>query len=92
MAAEYRFLAAPENASSLSPSAARDIFRINKYYGTTSGFCRGYVQANLAVVPASCADEFEEFCRRNCGPLPLLYRSKPGERTAPPLADNSDVR
>lgn len=92
MASEYAFLPAPKDASSLSPREARELFRINQYYGTTSGFCLGHVHANLAVVPASCADQFEEFCRRNSAALPLLYRSLPGEKTAPPLAANSDVR
>lgn len=92
MADQPKFLSAPENASSLSPKEARELFRANKYYGSTSGFCLGYVQTNLTVLPARDADDFEEFCKRNSAPLPLLYRSLPGELVAPPLAENSDVR
>ena len=82
----------PENAPSLAPSVVRQYLRENRYYGDTAGFCRGYVQANLTVVPEELADLFEEFCVCNSGPLPLLFRSQPGEVGAPPLAKESDVR
>ena len=82
----------PENAFSLAPSSVRQHLRENKYYGGTAGFCQGYVQANLVVVPEDLADLFEEFCARNSGPLPLLFRSQPGEVGAPLLAKESDVR
>ena len=86
-------LVAPQNAATLLPKQARqDIFRSNRYYGPTCGFCLGYVQANLVVLPAQFADEFEEFCNKNSSALPLLYRSKAGELTASPLADNSNIR
>lgn len=81
-----------DNASALSPKQARDIFRTNSYYGSTGGFCLSYVQANIVIVPAQFADEFQEFCNKNSSALPLLYRSKPGEITAPPLANDSDIR
>lgn len=82
----------PDDAASLSPAAARAIFRRNEYYGATASFCRGYNQANLAVIPRSMAKDFEEFCYINYSPLPLLYRSKPGETAAPPLATDSNVK
>ena len=83
----------PANAASLLPVDARNIFRTKSYHhGTTSGFCRGYLQANIAAIPADLADDFEELCRRNRGPLPLLYRSRPSELGAPPLAKDSDIR
>ena len=81
-----------EAAANLRPPEFRSIVRRNEYHGQTSGFCAGYVQANLVVLPASLADDFEEFCRRNSAPLPLLYRSEPGDSAAPPLAENSDVK
>lgn len=53
---------------------------------------KGYQQANVVVLPHHLADDFEAFCRRNPGPLPLLYRSKPGETACPPLAQHADIR
>lgn len=89
---QYKFLPRPENAQTMSPSDARALFRRNGYYGNTSGFCKSYDQANVLILSDQLADDFEEFCRRNSAPFPLLYRSKPGEAGAPPLADNSDIK
>ena len=59
---------------------------------TSSGFCMGYLQANLAIHPSSLAKDFERFCELNNAPCPLLYRSKTGELSAGFLAPDSDVR
>uniref|UniRef100_A0A8D0EXD8 D-glutamate cyclase, mitochondrial n=1 Tax=Strix occidentalis caurina TaxID=311401 RepID=A0A8D0EXD8_STROC len=45
----------------------------------------GYKQANVVILHKSLADDFEKFCHANDGPLPLLYRSKPGDWKCPPL-------
>ena len=82
----------PENAATLQPAEARALFRRNGFHGCSSGFCLGYAQANLVVMPESLADDFERFCRVNSGPFPLLYRSGVGECSAPPLANDSDVK
>ena len=87
-----KFPLAPANHGHISPSEARSIFRLGDYYGATAGFCLGHIQANLVVVPADLADDFEQFCTNNPAPFPLLYRSKPGEVSAPLLATDSDVR
>ena len=89
---EYKFLPRPDNAATMSPSEARALFRRNGYYGTTRGFCLGYAQTNLVVLPKELADDFEELCRKNSGPLPLLYRSGVGDVHASSLAANSNVR
>lgn len=52
----------------------------------------GFKQANVVILHKSLADDFEQFCHANDGPLPLLYRSKPGEWTCPSLSNNSDIR
>lgn len=82
----------PEGAESMHPSSARALYRTNTYSTYTSGFCDGYGQSNIIIIPKEFADDFEEFCHKNHGPLPLLYRSKPGEVGAPPLAENSNIR
>ena len=79
----------PEN---LVPSEARALFRRNEYHGSTSRFCLGYDQANLIILPASLADDFEEFCKQNHAAFPLLYRSKEGESSASLLAREFDVK
>ncbi|XP_041669301.1 D-glutamate cyclase, mitochondrial-like [Cheilinus undulatus] len=52
----------------------------------------GYQQANVVILPKHLADDFEDFCQKNPAPLPLLYRSQPGETSCPPLAKDADIR
>ena len=76
------------------PCEARKQFRTNPDLEgkSSSGYCAGYLQANLAILPASLADDFEQFCEINKAPCPLLYRSGVGEVTAGMFASDSDVR
>ncbi|XP_068706568.1 uncharacterized protein [Montipora foliosa] len=80
--------------SSWKPPEARKQFRTNPDMEgkSSSGYCLGYLQANLAVLPSSLADDFEQFCQLNKAPCPLLYKSGIGEVTAGNLASDSDVR
>ncbi|XP_029453650.1 D-glutamate cyclase, mitochondrial isoform X2 [Rhinatrema bivittatum] len=78
---------------SLFPGAIRGLIRCNKLNArNTSGMAEGYKQANVVMLHISLAEEFEKFCRANSGPLPLLYRSKPGEWGCPPLSTAADIR
>ena len=43
--------------------------------GPTTGLAPGHIQANLIVLPASVATDFELLCARNPVPCPLLGRS-----------------
>ncbi|XP_070578213.1 D-glutamate cyclase, mitochondrial-like [Ptychodera flava] len=59
----------------------------------TAGICDGYTQANLTIVHESLADDFEQFCHANFGPMSLIYKSKPGEYAAPGISHHdSDIR
>lgn len=87
-----KFPAPPKDCSTILPSEARSIIRRGDYYGTTAGFCLGYLQANLAVLPSEQAADFEEFCKKNSAAFPLIYKSKPGEVDAPSLAKDFNVR
>lgn len=89
---EYKFPAAPQDCATILPNEARSIFSRGEYYGTSAGFCLGYLQANLVVLPQEHADNFEEFCNKNSAAFPLLFRSRPGEVEAPPLAKDFNVR
>ncbi|XP_018605746.2 D-glutamate cyclase, mitochondrial isoform X1 [Scleropages formosus] len=77
----------------LIPSAVRVLIRSKtERIANTSGLAPGFQQANVVILHETLADDFEAFCRANRGPLPLLYRSKPGEWGCSPLAENSDIR
>ncbi len=84
--------------SPLSPATARtgrDV-RLACRSGThdkhTSGLAPGYVQANLAILPAAHADDFLRFCQRNPKPCPVLAVSEPGAVALPGLAADLDIR
>ncbi|NXG61501.1 GLUCM protein, partial [Hemiprocne comata] len=78
---------------SLLPHVLRRIIRCNRLsISNTSGMAEGYKQANVVILHKSLADDFEKFCHANDGPLPLLYRSKPGDWKCPSLSSDSDIR
>ncbi|KAF2483981.1 hypothetical protein BDY17DRAFT_309330 [Neohortaea acidophila] len=60
----------------------RKLCRANLWDAPTSGVAPGYLQANLIVLPAEFAPDFEILCARNTVPCPLLAISKaPGDFT-----------
>ncbi|GAA5524426.1 putative hydro-lyase Atu3911 [Microbulbifer aestuariivivens] len=75
-----------------SPGEIRAQIRAGSFQGPTSGFAPGYVQANIAIVPAAQAEAFEAFCHANARACALLYRSRPGESLLAPLGDDIDIR
>jgi len=58
----------------------------------THGLARGYVQANLAIVPQDYAFEFLLFCLRNPKPCPIVEVLEPGKVELATVAPGSDVR
>ena len=48
----------------------------------------------MAFIPTEHVSDFDEFCRLNPGPLPVLHKSyEPGDYNAEPLSDDfSDAR
>uniref|UniRef100_A0A8C5X0X7 D-glutamate cyclase n=1 Tax=Malurus cyaneus samueli TaxID=2593467 RepID=A0A8C5X0X7_9PASS len=78
---------------SLLPHVLRRIIRCSRLsISNTSGMAEGYKQANIVILHKSLADDFEKFCHANDGPLPLLYRSQPGDWKCPSLSIDSDIR
>ena len=90
-AAETASGAVPAGNTS-DPAEVRRRIRAGGYRGQTGGLARGYVQANLAILPAAYADEFARFCQRNPKPCPLLAMSEPGSPHLPELAEDLDLR
>jgi uncharacterized protein YcsI (UPF0317 family) len=58
----------------------------------TAGLARGYVQANLVVVPHELAFDFLLFCQRNPKPCPVLDVTEPGNPEPAWAAPGADVR
>lgn len=74
------------------PVALRERIRKGDYAGPTGRMARGYVQANLVVLPAAFAQDFERFCIINPKPCPLLAVSDVGCPRLPHLGESIDVR
>src|SRR5258705_5624775 len=71
---------------------ARLMIRRGELAGPTAGLAPGYVQGNLAILPAAVAGDFLRFCQLNPKPCPLLAASAPGDWRLPALADDLDIR
>lgn len=74
----------------LTPAQARARFRAG-LVAPTAGWCRGYAQANLIIVPRDHAFDTLLFAQRNPKPCPILGVLDAGEVTGPLLA-GGDIR
>ncbi|MCZ7661132.1 MAG: putative hydro-lyase [Xanthobacteraceae bacterium] len=60
--------------------------------GPTSGLAPGFVQGNLAILPAALAGDFLRFCQLNPKPCPVIGVSQPGDPRVPELGADLDLR
>lgn len=75
----------------ITPAEVRRLIRDGHLVGPTAGFSDGYMQGNLAILPASHAGHFMRYCLRNPGSCPVLAVGEPGDPTLPSLGD-IDIR
>jgi uncharacterized protein YcsI (UPF0317 family) len=66
--------------------------RAGQLTGPTGGLAAGYVQANLCILPARYAADFQRFCALNPKSCPLLSSSEPGDPALPALGEGIDIR
>ena len=79
-------------SQSLSPAQLRHNIRSGEHQSNTSGYCPGFVQANLVILPKDWADEFLLFCQRNPKPCPLVGVSDTGDPKMRTLGTDIDIR
>jgi uncharacterized protein YcsI (UPF0317 family) len=80
-----------ENA--MSPYGIRQAIRHGDFTGNTSGMAQGFVQCNLAILPADWANDFLQFCQMNPKPCPIVGMSaKPGDFQLQALGQDVDIR
>jgi len=72
--------------------ALRARIRSGEFDGVTPGLAPGMVQANLMILPAAWAEDFQRFCERNPKPCPLLGMTEPGDPKLPDLGQDIDLR
>lgn len=63
------------NKDNITPSEFRKLCKTQAHSGHTSGFCTGFAQANVLILPRHAADDFELLCERNPVPCPLLGKT-----------------
>lgn len=76
----------------MDPSQLRSKIRTKFWTGPTSGTCKGYLQANLVILPQLWMNEFLQYCHLNSQPLPVLGHGKVGDPRVDILAKDSDIR
>jgi uncharacterized protein YcsI (UPF0317 family) len=74
----------------LAPAAARARFRAGLRV-PTAGWCAGFAQANLVLLPHDAADEFAVFAKRNPRPCPVLDVTEAGKPVTR-IARGADLR
>lgn len=67
------------DSSLVAPKALRAKCREGSFVNQTSGYCKGYAQANICILPKEYAFEFLLFCQRNPKPCPLIECLSDGE-------------
>ncbi len=78
--------------ASLTAQEVRALCRSETLTCPTAGAAMGYVQANLVVLCADLAADFETFCRRNPRPCPLLEVTPVGSYEPALTAPGADLR
>lgn len=81
----------PIEKENLSASRLRELIRDGQWKTPTTGVARGYVQANLVMLPRDAAFHFLLFCVRNPRPCPVLDVLEPGQ-WEPGIARGADLR
>ncbi len=74
-----------------SPKEVRQMIREGKWALPTPGMCKGFVQANLLVLPREIAYDFLIFAQRNPKPCPILDITEPGETEPKILAPGANI-
>lgn len=78
--------------AALTGRQIRTLCRSGEFQQPTSGAATEFVQANLVVLHCADAQPFEEFCRLNPKPCPVLCVTPPGDYEPKSLAPCSDLR
>ncbi len=75
-----------------SPVEARKLIRSGAHSGHTAAMAPGYMQGNLAILPAAYALDFARYCQRNPKPCPLVGVSDTGDPMLRTLGEDIDIR
>ena len=85
-------LASARALAQATAAELRRAIRSAQWTGPTAGLARGFVQANVVILPAAEAADFAEFCRLNPRACPLLEQTSPGDPVPRAAAPGADLR
>ncbi|MBT5811324.1 MAG: DUF1445 domain-containing protein, partial [Rhodospirillaceae bacterium] len=85
-------IAEPPSQGHNAAHDARLLIRSGGHTDHTAGMAPGHVQANLAILPAEYAQEFQTFCQLNPKPCPILAVGEVGSPYLPTLGQDIDLR
>ena len=81
-----------ENLDGMQPHEWRKIIRQNQWVKPTAGLAKGYIQANLAVLPKEQAYDFLLFAQRNPKSCPIIDVTDVGSGIARLSAPDGNVK
>ncbi|MBU6224608.1 MAG: DUF1445 domain-containing protein [Burkholderiales bacterium] len=70
----------------------RSLIRQGQLSGSSRGMALGFLQCNLAILPAEHAQDFWDYCQRNARACPVLEVTEPGQTEPARLAPGADLR
>ncbi len=70
----------------------RQLIRAGEFTGHTSGYAKGFVQANLVILPQDWAYDFLLFAQRNPKPCPIIEVGDTGAFLTKYIAGDGDIR
>ncbi len=76
----------------MTAGEVRARIREGEHSEPTSGVARGYVQANLVILPGDYALDFLKFCVRNLKSCPVLEVTDAGSPEPSVVAPGADLR
>ncbi|WP_210129325.1 putative hydro-lyase [Staphylococcus sp. GDX8P66P] len=79
------------NLQNQHPSTLRKMISKGELTGHTSGMAKGYVQANVVILPSAYAYDFLKFCFRNPKTCPLLDVSEIGSTSFPTYGKDANI-
>lgn len=82
----------PSDLSQATGREVRLLCRRGEFDAPTAGLAAGFVQANLVILREHLAGDFEQFCRLNPQPCPLLEVTRAGQFSELTTAADADLR
>ncbi|MGM9924470.1 MAG: putative hydro-lyase [Bacillus sp. (in: firmicutes)] len=76
----------------MSPQQLRQLIRNEKWTKPTAGLAKGYIQANLAVLPKAQAFDFLLFAQRNPKSCPIIDVTDPGSGVSRLSAPTGNIK